>query len=128
MHNHSHVSQRYSRTDIETLSDEAIILKIYSRLIFLCEETKRAMKEDDFQTQNRHIAKLKEGLRLLDQSLTYDVNRPLALEIHALYEAYSHKLVYANAAKSMGAVDNVASGLCILRDAWTDVAQQVRSA
>lgn len=110
--------KQYQKSQIETASQEQILIMLYNGAIQFLNIAKKAMEEKDIETMHNHIIKAQKIITEFQTTLDMENGGDLAQRLYSLY-AYLHKrLVEANIKKNADYIDEVLTHLKDLRDTW----------
>lgn len=108
---------------VETASPHKLILMLFDGAIAAINIAKFELEADDIAKKGASISKaidiVSNGLRA---SLDVEAGGELGERLAALYDYMVQRLLFANLHNNIAALDEVASLLDTLRDAWTQIA------
>ena len=118
----------YSKLQVDTSTEGAsphkLIDLLFEGAIFAVSNAKGHMQRKEIADKGKKISHaitiIDDGLK---NSLDLEVGGDLALNLRALYEYMSHKLVMANVNNDLDALDEVTRLLAELRGAWATIDQ-----
>jgi flagellar protein FliS len=106
-----------------------LILMLFDGALLQVRSAGIAMEKKDIPAKGQAVSKAIEiiinGLKV---SLDMNAGGDLAERLAALYDYMSERLLYANLHNSQPALDEVAGLLATLREAWAEIASQVKTA
>ncbi len=126
---YSNRASAYSKVGVETGVSSAnphkLILMLYDGALVSIRSGALAMENKDTPTKGAAISKainiISNGLKV---SLDLNAGGDLAARLDALYDYMVDRLLYANLHNNAAALDEVASLLGSLREAWEGIAEQ----
>jgi flagellar protein FliS len=111
----------YKSTQIETASQEQILLMLYDGCIKYTRQAKKAMQEDDHKTSHNKLIQAQDIVTELMSTLDMEVGGEVAEELYQLYDFVLHNLIQANVDKDPERIDDVLPVLEELNDTWDEV-------
>lgn len=109
--------------EVSSASPHKLILMLYDGALTSISMARTQMEAKDIAAKGNSLSKaisiIEEGLRL---SLDKNIGGELALNLDALYEYMSHRLLAANIGNDVMALDEVSTLLNQLRSAWVQIA------
>ena len=110
--------KQYQKNQIETASQEQILIMLYNGAIQFLNIAKKAMEEKDIETSHNNIINAQKIITEFQTTLDMENGGEIAQNLYGLY-AYLHKrLVEANIHKNTEALEEVLTHLKDLRDTW----------
>lgn len=121
------LAQAYHRVGVETGVDaatpHALIQMLYDGLAGALQRARGALRAGDVAGKGQAIG---QAIRILDEGLRGGLDRqaggPLALQLEALYDYMSRRLLQANLHSDEAGLDEVQGLLQPLREAWAGIA------
>lgn len=111
----------YKSTQIETASQEKILLMLYDGCIKYSRQAKHAMEDEEYQTSHEKLIQAQDIVTELMSSLDMDVGGDVAQELYQLYDFCLHNLIQANVEKDSTRIEDVLSVLEELKETWDEV-------
>lgn len=112
----------YKNQDIETAGPRELVTKLLNTAVISLRKAEIAIREKRFESANNDFLKAENILCALDGSL--DMNYPIAVQLHQLYDHLLKGLAKANVSKDISAAGELTDMIAELRDTWS---QAVRS-
>ena len=107
------------QTDVLEASPHKLILMLYDGALLSLNLSKVAIEEKNLKEKIKQITKAIDIISLgLKASLDVSLGGELALRLDALYDYMCARLAFANATNTVAPIDEVASLLRELREAW----------
>jgi flagellar secretion chaperone FliS len=110
----------YKQIDIETASQEKLILLLLNGAMQRAEEGKRAIEKDDVQSAHAHLLRAQEIVSELRAALNMEAGE-IADYLDRSYEYIHHLLVQANIQKDTALIDESVTHLAGFRDTWEEL-------
>ncbi len=117
----------YRENQVTLASSGQLLLMAYDGMLRFLADGRRAMQEQRLDTQSRCLTKTQALLLELMVALDHSVNPPLARNLDRLYRYMYDRLMHANVADDVTALDEVATLLAELRDTWAEADRLTRS-
>lgn len=114
----------YKSTQIETASQEQILLMLYDGAIRSMKQARDSMERDDFEAGHEQLIKAQDIITELMASLDMDVGGEVAEDLYGLYEYMLHNLVQANVENEPSRIDDVIPLMESLQESWDEVINQ----
>lgn len=111
----------YKSTQIETASQEKILLMLYDGCIKYTRQAKHAMLEEEYQDSHEKLIQAQDIVTELMSSLDMDVGGEVAQELYQLYDFCLHNLIQANVEKDSSRIEDVLAVLEELKETWDEV-------
>jgi flagellar secretion chaperone FliS len=113
----SYVDQ-YKQREVETASQEELLLLLYDGAIRFLNIAKKAMRENEIEKSHRYLLKTQSIINEFMVTLNFEVGGEPAQNLYQLYEYLYYRLVQANIHKDSAMVDEVLQHLRLLKDTW----------
>lgn len=111
----------YKSTQIETASQEKILLMLYDGCIKFARQAKHNMEDEEYQASHDKLIQAQDIVTELMSSLDMDVGGDVAQELYQLYDFCLHNLIQANVEKDPTRIDDVLGVLEELKETWDEV-------
>ncbi|MFB6347314.1 MAG: flagellar export chaperone FliS [bacterium] len=111
----------YKETQVETASQEKILLMLYEGCIKFTRQAKQALHEEDYKTSHDKLIQAQDIITELMSTLDMDVGGEIAEELFRLYDFCLHNMIQANVDKDPSRLDDVLPVLEDLNEAWDEV-------
>lgn len=118
--------QTYQQNQVQTLSQEKLVLMLYEGAIKFTVQGKEACEKKDIEKTNYYLGRTQAILAELMANLNRDVGQ-VAENLFALYEYMYRRLVEANVKKDIVPMEEVAGMLRELRDTWVKVMKKAET-
>ncbi|HHY13193.1 MAG TPA: flagellar export chaperone FliS [Thermoanaerobacterales bacterium] len=109
--------QQYKNTQIQTASQERLLIMLYEGAIKFTNQGKLAFEEEKYDNANELIKRAQDIVNELMISLDFNSGE-VAGNLFALYEYIYHQLVQANIKKDTSILDEVTGLLTSLKETW----------
>ena len=119
-------NQSYRTNQITTAGPGQLVVMAYDGMLRFLREADVAMRQKNYEAQNRHIQKTQALLMELLCTLNHSASPELARNLDALYRWMYDRLTQANIHDELQTLAEVTGHLAKLRDAWSLAAQKVR--
>ena len=110
--------KQYQKNQIETASQEQILVMLYNGAIQFLNVAKKAMQEKDIEGTHNNIIGAQKIIKEFQSTLDMANGGEIAQNLFGLYEYLNKKLVDANIHKNMDDLDEVLNHMKDLRDTW----------
>jgi len=117
----------YLKTQILTASREQLQLMLFDGIIRFAEQAKRAIADRDYEVTHHFIGRSQKILLELISALRPEVHPDLCKNLSGLYGYVYRQLLRANVKKDPDAVDEALRVVRVLRDAWAELLDKLRS-
>lgn len=111
----------YKSTQIETASQEQILLMLYEGLLKFTRQAREALEEENYEKAHNKLLRSQDIVTELMSTLDMDIGGEIAEELYRLYDFVLHNLIQANVEKDPSRVDDVIPVLEELNEAWNEV-------
>lgn len=112
--------KQYQKNQIETASQEQILIMLYNGAIQFLNIAKKAMEEKDIEGTHNNILRAQKIITEFQTTLDMENGGELAQRLYGLYAYLHKKLVSANINKSIEDLDEVIEHLKDLRNTWLE--------
>jgi flagellar protein FliS len=109
----------YKKVDVETASQEKLIIMLFNGAIQKAEDGKRRITSGDIEGSHNQLVRAQEIISELRNALDMSVGE-IALTLDRAYEYLYHLLVQANVKKNTSQIDECISHLIEIRDTWKE--------
>jgi flagellar protein FliS len=113
-------AKQYKTQEIQTASQEEILILLYEGAIRFCKISKKAMVAGDIEKTHNNLIKAQRIISEFMLSLDMKVGGDLAQNLYQLYDYLHHQLVQANIKKNPALVDEVLGHLQSLKSTWEE--------
>ena len=110
--------KQYQKNQIETASQEQILVMLYNGAIQFLNVAKKAMQEKDIEGVHNNIIGAQKIIKEFQSTLDMANGGEIAQNLFGLYEYLNKKLVSANIHKNIDDLDEVLIHMKDLRDTW----------
>ncbi len=114
------LAKQYKTQQIQTSSQEEILILLYEGAIRFCKIAKKAMLAKDIEKTHNHLIKAQRIISEFMLSLDMEVGGDIAQNLYQLYDYLHHQLVQANIKKDPALVDEVLGHLQSLKTTWEE--------
>ena len=121
----AHVANNYLKTKVFTATPEQLQLMLYDGALRFGEQARAALEKRNYEDSYRLISRVQKILTELSGSLKHDVAPELCGKLAALYTYAYRKLVEANVAHEMAALDEALGVLRYQRETWALLLDQL---
>ncbi|OIQ59588.1 flagellar protein FliS [Moorella thermoacetica] len=111
--------QAYQQNQVQTLSQEKLVLMLYDGALRFCRQGLVAMEQKDYAAVSNNLGRAEDILSELMATLNRDVG-DIAENLYKLYDFMYRHLVQANVKKSVKMINEVIELLQQLRDTWEE--------
>jgi len=111
--------QAYQHNQIQTLSQEKLVLVLYDGALRFCRQGLAAMEQKDYAGVSNNLGRAQDILSELIATLNRDAGE-IAENLYKLYDFMYRHLVQANVKKSTTMISEVIELLQQLRDTWEE--------
>jgi flagellar protein FliS len=111
----------YKKSQVETADQLSLILMLYDRAILLLDKGKKEISEKKHEAKHHSLAKARDIVFELIQSLDQDKGGEVAASLSRLYDFAIREILGADTNQNTKAVDNAKGILSELRDSWKDI-------
>ena len=115
--------KQYQKNQIETASQEQILIMLYNGAIQFLNIAKKAMEEKDISAIHNNIIGAQKIITEFQTTLDMENGGEIAQNLYGLYDYLHKRLVEANIHKNMEALEEVLKHLKDLRDTWLEAIQ-----
>ncbi len=113
-------AQTYQAQQIQTASQEQILIMLYDGAIRFLNLAKTAMAENNIERSHNNIIKAQRIIMEFMTTLDLKTGGEVARNLYQLYEYLHHRLVQANLQKDVKMVDEVLQHLKELKATWEE--------
>ena len=117
----------YREQQVSTASRGQLLLMAYDGMLRFLADGRRAMSEQRYEAQSTCLTKTQALLLELTSALDHSINPQLAGQLDQLYHYMYERLVHANVRDDVTALDEVATMLGELREAWALADRETRT-
>lgn len=123
-----HPCHSYRAVATQTATPGQLILMLYEGALRFLEQARRGFEHDDplefNRTINNNIQRAQAIIQELNDTLNLQAGGQVAVTLRALYDYMNRRLHESNQAKSRDGIQEVATRIEVLRDAWAQMLQQ----
>ena len=109
----------YKKVDVETASQEKLIIMLFNGAVQKAEEGKRRINSGDIEGAHNHLVRAQEIVSELRNALDMNVGE-IAQTLDRAYEYLYHLLLQANIKKDTAPIDECVNHLIEIRDTWKE--------
>lgn len=117
--------QSYRNQQINTASQDKLILMLFDGAIRFCHQAKDALEQKKFEEANTFLTKAQNIVQ--EFMVTLDMQQEIAHNLYALYDYFYRRLIDANIKKDPAIVTEVVSFLADLRETFAQAGLQARA-
>lgn len=117
----------YQHTQVTTASPEKILIMLYDGAISNCRKAQDRLSHGDIAGKGVSIGKALAIVTELMNTLNHEVGGDIAVQLERLYIYVIDEFTRANIENRAQSLDDALKVLLILRDAWTEAAEIVRT-
>ncbi|GAB6100045.1 flagellar export chaperone FliS [Halanaerocella petrolearia] len=118
--------QKYKNTQVETASQEKLLLMLYDGAIKFTKQGIKGIKEEDYELTNNALNKVQAILSEFQTTLDHDQAPELTADLDALYDYMKRRLIKGNVGKNIDPVEEVLGMLKELRETWQQAAEKLK--
>ena len=111
-------SDNYLKNQIETASQEQLLIMFYDGAIRFVTRAENAVKENNVEQRAYCINKASAIITELSVTLDHEIGRNIAADLEALYDFMGRELIKANIKNSLAPLKTVRTLLTDLRETW----------
>ena len=111
-------SDNYLKTQVESASQEQLLIMFYDGAIRFVSRAENAVKENNIEQINYCINKASAIIVELSVTLDHEIGGKIAADLEALYDFMGRELIIANVKNSLAPLETVRTILTDLRDTW----------
>lgn len=115
------LAQNYLQVQVNTTSQEELVVLIFEAAIKYLEQAKEKIKEKDYAQKGILISKALDCIAELDSSLNMEKGGDIAKNLHSLYFYCQTKLLMANLKMDISLIDEVITILKKIGSAFAEV-------
>ncbi|WP_422446923.1 flagellar export chaperone FliS [Thermoanaerobacterium sp. DL9XJH110] len=117
---------KYQQIQVETASQERLILMMYDGAIKFIKLGKEAIEKRDFSSANEYIKRAEDIVLELKMSLNMDAGG-IAKNLSAVYDYLYSRLIEANFNKDTEMLEEVLNHLTDFRNTWVEVFKRAKN-
>ncbi|RMD47403.1 MAG: flagellar export chaperone FliS [Aquificota bacterium] len=118
--------ETYHKYEVETLSKEDTLIKVYEEILSLLNITKMAIKEGDIKLKANNIKKLTDAFNILQASLDFEKGGEIAENLNQLYQFCSKELMNAHLHNNIENIDNVIKVLTPIYEGYKEAKDNLK--
>lgn len=111
-----------------TATPEQLQLMLYDGAIRFALQGRDAIERKDFETSYDKLTRAQQIISEMQSGLNFEVNRELCERVSSLYSFIYSKLIDANIARDVHAIDDAVKVLKMERETWSMLVEKVKSA
>ncbi len=111
----------YRQTDVVTADPKRLVIMCYEGAIDNLKTAKKRFLAGEFEAKARAVQKAQDIIDELTHSLDFEQGGEIAKNLDSLYNFMTRRILYAEAHKDMGAIDEVTGMLEELKGAWEEI-------
>jgi flagellar protein FliS len=120
-------AKTYQSQQVETASQEQILIMLYDGAIRFLNVAKTAWNDDkDLEKYHNYVVKAQRIVFELMTSLDMEIGGEIAQNLFRLYEYLHYQLIQADIKKDATMLDEVLTHLKLLRDTWVEAIDNAR--
>lgn len=108
----------YLKNQIETASQEQILIMLYDGAINFLNKAKKAIKENNIEQSCQNLIKAQNIISELQNSLVITDENIVSKDLYKLYAYFNKRLVFANIKRKIEPIDEVLEHLKGLKETW----------
>ncbi len=112
--------QAYQKSQIETMSQEKLVLMLYEGIIRFARRAEEALVEDDLEKANHNLVRTQDIIAELLVNVNREVGE-IGENLYSLYDYMLRTLIQANIKKDRSKIKEVLELAQELRDTWREV-------
>lgn len=114
-------NQAYKQAQFTTVGQDTVLLLLYEGALKFLTQARERIRNKDVAGKGLALSRALDVLTELTASINQEVGGELARNLHQLYLICSGKLLRANITMNIGLIDEVATVLTDLRDAYAQI-------
>ncbi|MGH7179738.1 MAG: flagellar export chaperone FliS [Tepidisphaeraceae bacterium] len=119
------VANNYLRTTVMTATPEQLQLMLYDGAIRFTEQARPALEKKNYEQSYQLLSKAQKIIAEMTGALKHDVSPELCGKLAALYNFVYRRLLEANVAHNISALDEALSILRYQRQTWSMLLEQI---
>ena len=116
----------YKKTFLETAGKKQILLMLYQAAINHCQQSIKAIEENNISAKGESIGKLQDIIIELHNSLDFEIGGDLAHELSALYDYLLFSSTQANIQIKKEPLEGCLAILSTLYEGWVQAVDQLK--
>ena len=113
--------QMYRKTNVVTADPKRLVLMCYEGAIDSLKIGKQKIAEKDYEEKGKNIAKARDIISEMKSSLNFEEGGTIASNLDSLYNYMLRRIIEADLANNVQAMDDVIGMLEDLKSAWEDI-------
>lgn len=118
--------QQYKNTQIETASQERLVLMLYEGAIRFTNLAKNGLEDNNYEDVNNYLVRTQDIINELMNTLNMEAGGEIAQNLYSLYDYMNRRLIEANIKKAKEPMDEVLGFLQELRDTWAEAMKKMQ--
>ena len=118
--------QQYKNTQIETASQEKLLLMLYDGAIKFTKQAIKGIKEENYELKNNALNRVQAILSEFQATLDHDQDPELTANLDALYDYMNRRLIEGNVENNTDPIKEVLDMLKELRETWQQAANKIK--
>jgi flagellar secretion chaperone FliS len=110
----------YKQNQIETASQEEILIMLYDGAIRFLLVAKKAHESGEIEKRHKNILNAQHIIQEFMSSLDMEIGGEMAVNLYRLYEYLNYRLIQSNIQKDMGMLEEVLGHLRSLKKTWEE--------
>ena len=119
--------QKYKSTQVETASQEKLLIMLYNGAIKFTKQAKTGIEEENYELVNNGLGRVQAIITELRTTLDQEKVGEIAQNMDALYENMNRRLIEANVEKDIKPIEEVLDMLIELKGTWQQAIEKVKS-
>lgn len=128
MNAYANQAQQYKQQQIQTASQEEILILLYEGAIRFLIIAQKAHGEKNIEKFHNNLLRAQRILTEFMSSLDMDAGGDMAENLFNLYEYMHYRLVQANIKKDVTMIDEVLNHLRLLKNTWEEAIRMAKAA
>ena len=118
--------QQYKNTQIETASQEKLLIMLYDGAIRFTKRAIKGVKEEDYELKNNALNRVQAILSEFQATLDHEQDPELTANLDALYDYMNRRLIEGNVENDTEPIEEVLDMLKELRETWQQAANKLK--
>ncbi|ADL11807.1 flagellar export chaperone FliS [Acetohalobium arabaticum] len=118
--------QKYKNTQVETASQEKLLLMLYDGAIKFLKQAIKGVEENDYEAANNYLVRTQDIIHELMATLDMEKGGEIARNLESLYDYMNRRLIEANVNKDIEPMEEVRDMLAELRETWQEAIKKVK--
>ena len=118
--------QQYKNTQIETASQEKLLLMLYDGAIRFTKRAIKGIEEENYELKNNALNRVQAILSEFQATLDHEQDPELTANLDALYDYMNRRLIEGNVENNTEPIEEVLDMLQELRETWQQAANKLK--